>query len=182
MSRGIGSKKFYLICILLLSVIGFGYLSLDSLDNSSLSVIKNEEPIVNSESEVPQPNIKVISSKETESENYFVDYRIEREKVRSQQVEILREIVNNPNSITDVRKEAQEKLLSLTQTLENELKLENLIIAKGYPDAAVFIQPESVMVILKSEAINQEDVTKIADLISNTTGHQYEDIVIISKN
>jgi len=115
-------------------------------------------------------------------DDYFVNYRIEREKIRSQQVEILREIVNNPNSISDTRKEAQEKLLAITETLENELKLESLIVSKNFKDAIVLIQPESVTVVIKGDSISDQDTTKIADLVSSTTGHSYEDIIITSKN
>lgn len=132
-------------------------------------------------SQIEVPSLEYLPD-EIGMEEYFVNYRIEREKVRSEQLEILNEIVNNSQSGSSVREKAQEKLLSLTQTLENELKLENLIMAKQYQDAAVFIQPESVMVVVKCNSFNETDTVKIADLVSNTTGHPYEEIIITTKN
>ncbi|MGI6678569.1 MAG: SpoIIIAH-like family protein [Dehalobacterium sp.] len=113
---------------------------------------------------------------------FFVNYRIEREKMRSQQIEIMREIVDNPNSSTEMRQNAQEQMLMLTRSMENELKLENLIKAKNFEEAVVLIQPETVMVVLKGSELTQGESTRIADLVANTTGHPYEQISITTKD
>ncbi|MGI6066541.1 MAG: SpoIIIAH-like family protein [Bacillota bacterium] len=115
-------------------------------------------------------------------EDFFVNYRIDREKIRSQQVEILKEIIDNPNTGNTARKNAQKNLLELTKAMENELKLENLIKAKQYQDAAVFISPETVMVVVKGQSINEIDSLGITELISNTTGHSDEEVMITTKN
>ncbi|GAW94164.1 SpoIIIAH-like family protein [Calderihabitans maritimus] len=126
----------------------------------------------------------VPAAKELESgsgDEFFVEYRLERDRIRSQQVQLLREVVDNPNSVAETRQEAQNRILEITQRMEQELQLENLIVAKGYKDAVVFIEPDSVTVIVHEKNLTQTDAAKIADLVSRYTDHKLEDIVIIPK-
>lgn len=118
---------------------------------------------------------------ELSAEEFFIEYRLERDRTRSRQIELLQNIVNNPNSSESERQEAQRKILEISTTLEQELKLENLIKAKGYQDAALFIQPASVIVIVNAHDFSTDDATKISDLVSQTTGHKLEQIRIIPK-
>lgn len=197
------SRKKVLLGILFICFVWFGYLTLglgtilpfgdeipDQIDpkGDGINELDVLEPDKISEAgalpEILVDNPKDITFGGNQSgvqDDYFVNYRIEREKMRSQQVEILREIVDNPNSASEVRKNAQEKMLKLTENIENELKLENLIKAKNYEDAVVLIQPESVMVVVKVMALTDGDGTKIADLVANTTGYNYENIIITTK-
>ncbi|HHT64355.1 MAG: SpoIIIAH-like family protein [Bacillota bacterium] len=192
------NKKKILVSILFICFVWFGYIALglgtllpfdDEIPdktNPDTDILDQDE--ICSENEISEtgalPEI-ILENEESITfsglDDYFVNYRIEREKMRSQQVEILREIVENPNSAVDVRKDAQKKMLNLTEKMENELKLENLIKAKNYKDAVVLIQPESVMVVVKASSLTDGDGITIADLVANTTGHNYEDIIITTK-
>lgn len=184
-------KKKVLIGLLVTFFILCGYMAVNMIsilndganerDEAVISEI-GAEPDLMIDAEIDSPDLLSLGdNKEEKYDDYFVNYRIEREKVRSQQIELLREIVDNPNSVSEVRKNAQEKMLTITQNMENELKLENLIKAKNYQDAVVLIQPESVMVVIKILELAVGDGTKIADIVANTTGHNYEDIIITTK-
>lgn len=119
---------------------------------------------------------------QTQAKDYFIDYKLQRDRVRSRQIEILREIVNNPNSNSENRMVAQEKLFQISDNLEKEMELESLLAAKGYSKTAVLIQPENVTVVVGTEELSGQDVAKISDLAVTTTGFNIEDIVILSSN
>ncbi|MFO7818718.1 MAG: SpoIIIAH-like family protein, partial [Halanaerobacter sp.] len=90
--------------------------------------------------------------KETKEEsNFFVEYRIERDQSRSEQINLLREMINNPNSGKDAKNKAQDKLLAITNNLEEEMEIESLIQARGYEDGIAFIHNNSVEVIIAAE-------------------------------
>ena len=135
------------------------------------------------EQEVNMEDAALQNGQQTQPENndFFVEYRMERERVRGRQVELLEGIINNPDSTDDMRREAQQRLMQVTENMERELHLENLIKAKGYSEAALFIQPGSATVILKKASISEQDATRIADLVSRVTGYDLNDIVIIPK-
>jgi len=124
---------------------------------------------------------KAEGIKKADGREFFVEYRMERERVRGQQIELLQKIVDDPDSDPEMRKEAQKRLIELTENMEKELQLESLIKAKGYEEAALFIQPDSATVIIKKEEIKEEDATKIADIVSKVTGYGLSNIVVIPK-
>lgn len=113
--------------------------------------------------------------------SFFVDYRMERERSRGQQIALLREIIDNPNSGGETRKKAQEQMLGLSQGLEKEVEVENLIRAKGYQDAVLFLEGKAVTVVVQAKSLNQEDALRIADLVSRNTNVGPQNIVIVPK-
>lgn len=112
---------------------------------------------------------------------FFVEYRLERERSRGQQIEIAREIINNTNSDPEVRKKAQEQMYQISDVLQKELEVESLIRAKGYKDSVVFLEGNTVTVVIQSKDLNQEDAMKITDLVSRSTQVSPQNIVIIPK-
>jgi stage III sporulation protein AH len=124
----------------------------------------------------------VAASANNPTDKFFAEYRLERDRVRSQQADNLREIVNNPKSVVETIREAQKRLLSLNENLTKELLVENMLRAKNYNDAIVFLQDGAVTVIVQAKELNQQDISKIADLITRTTGKSAREMVIIPKN
>lgn len=110
---------------------------------------------------------------------FFVEYRLERDKVRGKQLELLKKIVEDPNSVAETRQEAQQKIIQITNYLEQELQLENLIKAKGFQDAVIFIQPQSVTAVVNQKEFTREEIAQIADLLITVTGQSIENIYII---
>jgi len=117
--------------------------------------------------------------KQKRGSEFFVEYRLERDRVRSQEIQMLREVINNPNSSPEVKNEAQQRLIRLTEYMEQEVQLEALLQAKGYAEAAVLIQPSTVNVIVRAAQLKPEDLTRIGELVARTTGRRREEVVII---
>lgn len=112
---------------------------------------------------------------------FFIEYRLERDRIRSQQIDLLREIVNNPNSPETTRQEAQRRLLTISQALDTEMKIENLIKAENFKDVAVFIQDKSATVIVQTPTITSLDRKHLTDITVRLTGLSPENVVIIPK-
>lgn len=54
--------------------------------------------------------------------------------MRSQQIEVLKEIAGNPSSSVEARDRAQNNLISIIENIGKENELEKLIIARGFKD------------------------------------------------
>ena len=121
------------------------------------------------------------SAKASDGAAFFIEYRLERDRQRSQQIALLKQIIDNPNSGGEGKQEAQKRLVELTQQMDLEMQLEKLIVAKGYKDAAVFIQPNAVNVIVMADKFGDEDANKIGDLVARSTGRPREQISMINK-
>jgi stage III sporulation protein AH len=116
------------------------------------------------------------------SSDFFVEYRLERDRTRGQRIEWLREVINNDNSAGETRQKAQEHLLDISSKMEKEIELENLLRAKGYKDAAVIADERAVTVIVTSDKLSAGETADINNLISRRTGVDAQSIVIIPKS
>lgn len=120
-------------------------------------------------------------TKSAKQNEFFVQYRLERDRTRSQQIDLFREIVNNQNSPEETRKEAQRRLLAITQVIDTEMKLENLIRAENFKDAVVFMQDKSVTVIVETPVLTPPDKDRLTSITVRATGFSQENVVIIAK-
>jgi stage III sporulation protein AH len=115
--------------------------------------------------------------------DYFINYRLEREKARSRQLELLQELIDDEKTTSEVRSDAQAKVIAQAEAIEQELMLESIMVAKYGGEAAVFIQPEKVNVVLEMnpEKMSDSEAAKIAELVNNYTGIGYENVIVVLK-
>jgi hypothetical protein len=112
--------------------------------------------------------------------DFFTEYRLERDKIRSERTDLLREIIQNAKT-EDNKQQAQEAILKMTLEKQREAEMENLIKAKGFGDALVFIRDNSVSAVVKTTALTREEVVQVADVISRISGVKPGDITVSAK-
>ena len=66
------------------------------------------------------------------SRDFFVEYRLQRDRVRASEIEMLERMIENPNISPEGKKKAEAQLLALTAAMEEELLVENMLKAEGY--------------------------------------------------
>jgi len=134
-------------------------------------------------SEEDRPVIGLIPQVQTggQETDFFVEARLEREKTRSQMVEILREIVNNPNSSPDSRKLAQDHLVEISNRLAAESEAEQLIMAKDFEDALVYVYADSALIIVKAQEITRPQAAQVASAVNRVTGISWEKVSIFPR-
>ncbi|NPV70865.1 MAG: SpoIIIAH-like family protein [Firmicutes bacterium] len=131
-----------------------------------------------------QPVNKETAAKTTgtvERKDFYNDYRLTRERTRSQQLDLYREIINNTNAEPSARKEANQVFLKMTHYVGKEAELENLIKARGFEDAIVSLYENTAVVMVKAKEISQADAAKIADIVSRGANIKPEQVSIVPK-
>ena len=118
----------------------------------------------------------------SQSQDFFIDYRLERDRTRGQQVEWLREVINNAGTADETRQKAQEHLMAISRSMEKESELENLIRAKGFADAAVMVDESTATAIVAAGSLSNSEVAAITELVSRSTGMEQQKVAVISKN
>lgn len=187
----INRKNLSLVCISILGVVlllllGQVYFSVKAAptgfqaDMPIASIETDNIPVVG---EVRFNIAEDVLNEKTTANNtdFYVEYRIERERTRGQRVEWLREVINSANSDTETRQKAQDNLLEISGCMEKEVIMENLIKAKGYADAAVLIDNMSVTVVVATDILHPEETVSLAELIARGTGVDTGNIIIITK-
>ena len=147
-------------------------------DSTKTTETTNENSSVeNLAKETSKEIAKTLNSKENmESDTYIVDMKMTREKQRNSLIEQLNEIINNPSTADAAKVEASNIKVEMVKNSDTELKIENLLLAKGYDQAIVFIDSDKVNVVVNMEEITQNDATKIFDIVSNQSGINRENI------
>lgn len=112
--------------------------------------------------------------------DFFTEYRLEREKIRSERFDVLREMMKSAKT-EDAKQRVQETILKLVLDKQREYEMENLIKARGFQDALVVIQDRAVNAIVKTQSFSREEVAQVADVIRRISGVRPEDITISAK-
>ena len=99
------------------------------------------------------------------TQDYFANCRLNRENSRAKTVDLLKDTIANPNVDDKTKNDAQKQILDIAKNIESEENIESIIIAKGFNDAVVFINGESVTVTVKTNELTAVDTAKIKDVV-----------------
>lgn len=113
--------------------------------------------------------------------DFFIDFRLDRERARSEQLDTLRELINNKQVPEESRKVAADQWLAVTKQIGKELELEGLVKAKGFADCIVFLQDSQCTAVVKADKLSRADVAQVGDIIIRGTGLAPKDINILSR-
>lgn len=125
------------------------------------------------------PGIEIqTKDAEAESISFFAEYRMERERTRGKQIELLREIINQ-TSQGKAREAASLRLVSISEDMEKEMKAENLVKSSGYKECVVIIQPSETTVVLKADSLSQQQEDQIKNIVGTSIEQEEGKINII---
>ncbi len=145
------------------------------------NAIDNEGPI-NAELVDGKTEEEIMADSKRLSKEFFIEYRLERDKNRSQNISLLENIVSNKDTDNETRSEAQKEMINLVKLSEKEMVIENLIRAKGFNDVIVFIHDGYVNAIVDSEELSAAHAAQIQDIINKETGISLDKISIATTN
>ena len=116
-----------------------------------------------------------------EEDFYFTTSKLERNTMYSELLETYQDMYNNTNATSEQKKEALKKINDINNTKNAIMISENLIMAKGFEDAVIFVNEGSVSVIIKTEELKQEQVAQIQNILSRELNVGAETIHISNK-
>lgn len=114
----------------------------------------------------------------TGASTYMAQARVNREQIRSQNKEMLLEIINNTNLTETERQSAVESMVSMTDLTEKEAAAELLLEAKGFPDVVVNLTGETADIVVPRTEVDDASRAQIEDIVKRKTGIAAENIVI----
>lgn len=123
----------------------------------------------------------ITNSKTIKRSNYFIESRLNTTIERDKIVGLLNEMINNEMTDENNRKAANDQKLKLIDIMNKEKIIENLIKAKGFEEALVFITDNSVNVIVEAEKLTDSDMAKILDIVMRETKVPFDNIKILNK-
>ncbi len=113
--------------------------------------------------------------------DFFAEYRMERERVRSKEVENLKEVINQEKCSQEARDAAALRLVKISETVEKEVKTESLIKSQGYKDCAIIIQAETTTVVVLSSTLRLDQEEELKKTVSRSIPCPQDSICVIAR-
>lgn len=161
-------------------------LSENIIDNKVVSKNQNEveneiENKVEEKNEVEKENEdgNIVEKINTDfSDDYFVKTRLDRENMYSKMLESYEKIINNDQITSDQKAIAVQEIDNINKYKNGIMISENLIKNKGFKDAVILINNNSVSVVVKKDMLVETDIVKIQNIIETKLGFKIENISI----
>ena len=115
------------------------------------------------------------------SDEYFTKSKLERDTMYSQMIESYENILNSSNALETQKQSATEEIKKINDTKNSIMISENLISTKGFSNNIIFVNGDSISVIIGANELTQEQVAQIQNIISREFSAEIENIHISTK-
>lgn len=129
--------------------------------------------------EAEQPAVEASSSA---AATFFNEYKMERDKTRSKEVDMWTEIISNQNTEENFKNLAQQEIAKVLALTEKEMIIEQLVMSLGFSDALVFLTDDSATVLVEAKDLNSSQVAQIQDILIRKTKLSPANIKIMKKD
>lgn len=112
----------------------------------------------------------------TTSTEFFSENRINRNKIYAEQLEGYEKILKDSNSVESSLKFAQEEIIRINNEKNAVGIAESLIKAQGIEEVIILVNGESVNVIVLEEALSDEKIAEIRNIVKTELDAPVENI------
>ncbi len=192
----------YVLALMLVTVGYWNYISKESQTLQTVSVgndttseekkdenlgdaqlVSNNELIQEEEEQTINEKDSIEEQKENENKNdgYFGESRLARDTMYSQTLETYKEMLNNSNVSEEQKAIVTQEITKLNKEKNAIMICENLISTKGFEDCVIFVNVDSISVIIKATELKSDEIAQIQNIISREMGAEIENIHIMTK-
>lgn len=151
----------------------FSNINVNETNNVCIENSKNE---LNKDDSITTSN---YSSKN--KSDYFSKSKLERDTMYSQMIESYENILNSVNSLETQKQAAQEEITKINNIKNSIMISENLIQTKGFENVVIFVNYDSISIIVEDDNLNAEKVAQIQNIIEREMNAKTENIHISNK-
>ena len=146
-----------------------------------------EEAIVSNEGMEEENTENTTSSNGTVKTNakqvdeYFSSSKLTRDTMYSQMIETYEKILENENISSEQKTIAQTEIKNINDNKNKIMICENLIKTKGIEDSVIFVNENSVSVVIRADKLEQEQIAQIQNIINREMQVEISNIHISNK-
>ena len=127
---------------------------------------------------------KKQETKETSASNkddYFQESKLSRDTMYSQTLETYQGILNNSNVSEEQKAIVTQQITDLSKEKNAIMICENLMSTKGFNKCVIFVNVDSISVIIGAEELKADEIAQIQNIISREMSAKVENIHIMTK-
>ena len=155
-------------------------ISVNTIENSD-TMNNNVQDELDKNTNSVTPSVVTNTEEMEGTDAYFTNSRLERETMYSQRIENYQDLLNNTNVSEAQKKLAQEEIMKLNNEQNAIMIAENLIKTKGIEDLIIFINGESINVIVKGDDLEKEEIAQIQNILTRELEADISNIHIMNK-
>ena len=123
----------------------------------------------------------VLTNTNATQDDYFTKSKLERDTMYSQMIESYEKVLNSSNSLETQKQTATQEITKINEIKNSIMICENLIKTKGFENSIIFVNGESISVIIGATEIKTEEVAQIQNIIAREMNANIENIHISTK-
>ena len=193
------------VYVMALMLVGLGYWNYISVESKNIQTVAETQEEKNAEDEnlgdaqlvssndvtISTQNSSEDTSKtqstseipnENEDNTYFEESKLQRDTMYSQTLETYKEMLNNSNVSEEQKAVITQEITNLSKEKNSIMVCENLITTKGFSNCVIFVNTDSISVVIESDELKTDEIAQIQNIISREMNAKVEDIHIVTKN
>ena len=196
-----GSIAIYILAMMLVTAGYWNYISNESQTIETVSMSQNNQDSENSRddhlgdatlvsnNELANEENEIIEDESEEEsvetsvkeDGYFQESKLSRDTMYSQTLETYQNILNNTNVSEEQKAIVTQEITELNKEKNAIMICENLISTKGFKNCVIFVNVESISVIVESQELKPDEIAQIQNIISREMSAEVENIHIMTK-
>lgn len=148
--------------------------------NSVEDIVPNEETdsnIVENDTTIGE----AVTTNTKGVDEYFSSSKLTRDTMYSQMLETYEKILENENIASDQKNIAQTEIKNINDNKNKIMICENLIKTKGIEDSVIFINGDSVSVVIRADTLEKEQIAQVQNIINREMQVDISNIHISNK-
>ena len=137
-------------------------------ENTAETIIENENSVIGTSVQITQ-------------DEYFSQSRLDRDTMYSQMLETYEKVLNSTNSLETQKQSATQEITKINETKNSIMVSENLLQTKGFENSVIFVNGDSISVIIGASELKKEEVAQIQNIIAREMKASIENIHISTK-
>ena len=151
------------------------------VSNNELIKEENEQDAEQQSQETTEDEDKTQETSDSTYDGYFEESKLSRDTMYSQTLETYQGILNNSNVSEEQKAVVTQEITKLNKEKNSIMICENLICTKGFSNCVIFVNTDSISVIVEAEELQQDQIAQIQNIISREMGAEIENIHIMTK-
>lgn len=118
---------------------------------------------------------------ENTGRDYFTTSKLERNIMYSQMIERYQEVLGTSSGYSEQKSIAEQEINNINE-LQNAIMIaENLLTTKGFTENVIFVNGESISVIIGKENLTQDEIAQVQNIVSRELKAEVNNIHISMK-
>ena len=190
------------IYVLALMLVGLGYWNYVSTESNNIQTVaetqtensedenlgdaqfvsSNDVTLETKSTQSTETSTEIVKTESTNKSNdYYEESKLQRDTMYSQTLETYKEMLNNSNVSEEQKAIITQEITNVNKEKNAIMVCENLITTKGFSNCVIFVNTDSVSVVVEDDNLKSEEIAQIQNIISREMNAKVENIHIMTK-